>query len=76
MTATRQQIVAHAHTLNLNEIINNNWGIPPLNQPHYWHVDADTYINGVPVIVDLDLSNGYLLEVVERDTLNLSYVVV
>jgi hypothetical protein len=41
-----------------------------------WHVDDDTYINGVPLIVDRDLRSGYLLEIVERDTSTVSYVVI
>lgn len=66
----------HALNLSLTDIISYNWGLGPINLPETWHVDEDTYINGVPVVVDHDIDYGYLLEIIERDTLTLSYVVV
>lgn len=41
-----------------------------------WWVDGDTYINNVPLTIDNDYYMGYLLEVVERSTSALSYMVV
>jgi hypothetical protein len=62
--------------MSLGDICKHNWGFTPATDPGFWDVDDDTYINGVPVIIDHDLRYGYLLEVIERDTLTLSYVVV
>ena len=53
-----------------------NWGMTDWEHEGMWNVDDDTYINGVPLIVDRDLASGYLLEIVERDTSAVSFVVV
>lgn len=37
-----------------------NWGY------RHHNVNDETYINGVPLIVDLDFECGYLLEIVDR----------
>ena len=43
---------------------------------HDWDVNHDTYINHVPLVIDNDYQRGYLLEVVERSTSVVSYIVV
>lgn len=76
MTATREQIVAHILQLTTGDIIDHNWGFAPADHPDFWDVDDDTYINGVPLIIDHDLRVGFLVEIAERDTKTISYVVV
>ncbi len=86
MTATREQIVYHF--LNVQRTVPNwrayNWGTEPRDQAHLWDVDDlmhsepewDTYINGVPLSIDADYYAGDLLEVCERSSGVVSYVVV
>ena len=64
MTATRSQI---AHTFL-------DAPVPP--QRDYWDIDGDTYINDVILTLDRDYEMGYLLEVVEKSTGVLAYLVV
>jgi hypothetical protein len=74
MTATQDQIVHKFLSLDYSEWTATNWG---LNRDRkYWDVDEDTYINGIPLIVDLDLEMGYLLEIVERESSIVSYMVI
>ena len=74
MTATREQIVHYFLSLDYGEWTRANWCLH--EDRNYWDVDEDTYINGVPLIVDLDYLMGYLLEVVEKDSNVVSYVVI
>ena len=74
MTATREQVVQHFLSLKYSEWTQTNWGLH--SDRTYWYVDEDTYINGVPLIIDLDFEMGYLLEIVEKLTGVVSYVVV
>ena len=72
----RQRVVDHFLRLSHSDIVTYNWGEYEEGNPKLWRVDDGTYINGIPLIVDRDLSIGYLLEVVERDTGAVSYLVV
>lgn len=74
MTAGREEIVRHFLSLDYNEWTTHNWGLHP--DRTYWNVTLDTYINGIPLMVDLDYMMGYLLEIVERDTSAVSYLVI
>lgn len=76
MTATREQIVGHFLRLPDEAVVKYNWGLGGCAYPDLWNVDDDTYINGVPLTVDLDWDMGWLIEVVERDTSAMSYLVV
>lgn len=76
MTATREQIVHHFLRINPTDIVRYNWGCTDHHNTKLWDVDDDTYINGVPLTVDRDLDVGHLLEIVEKDTSAVSYVVV
>lgn len=54
-----------------------NWGTGMYEQgKNPWQVNEETYINGVPLIVDGDYWMGYLLEVVDRTAGTVSYGVV
>jgi hypothetical protein len=72
----REQIVSHFLQLPPDSIHKYNWGLVGCENIDLWHIDNNTYINGVPLIVDLDLDMGYLIEVVEKDTSSVSYLVV
>lgn len=64
-------------TATLTEIVNTFLSHP--TAPKWssdWQVDADTYINHVPLVIDNDYERGYLLEVVEGSTSVVSYLVV
>ena len=74
MTSTRERIVRHFLSLKYGEWTSANWGLH--SDRTYWDVDEDTYINGVPLIVDLDFNMGYLLEIVERKSSVVSYIVI
>lgn len=74
MTATQDQIVHKFLSLKFSEWTSANWGLH--RDRTYWNVGDDTYINGVPLIVDLDFEMGYLLEIVERETSAVSYMVI
>jgi hypothetical protein len=74
MTATQDQIVHKFLSLNFAEWTATNWGLH--KDRTYWNVGDDTYINGVPLIVDLDFEMGYLLEIVERKSSVVSYMVI
>ena len=67
MTATRTDII---------DTFLRNPAPPPSGQIDYWDVDGDTYINSIPLTLDRDYLMGYLLEVVEKSTSALSYLVV
>jgi len=54
--------------------IGGNWGTSMDNSK--WDIDGDTYINGILLTVDKDFYCGYLLEIVERDSSVVSYLVV
>lgn len=64
MTATRTQII--------DTFLNT----PQPKNGTRWDVDDDTYINHIHVTVDCDYHMGYLLEIVERDTSVVSFLVV
>lgn len=74
MTATREQIVDKFLSLKFTEWTNANWGLH--KDRDYWNVGSDTYINGVPLIIDYDYRMGYLLEIVERKSSIVSYLVI
>jgi len=76
MTATREQIVNKFLSLNYWDWTQRNWGCVAQYERDYWNVDDDTYINGVPMTIDFDFLMAYLLEVVERDTSVVSYVLI
>lgn len=54
----------------------DEFGSPIGDRLGYWDVDDDTYINGIPLIIDYDYMGGYLLEIFERDSEAVSYVVI
>lgn len=64
MTATRMDII---HTFL-------DAPAPPSHER--WDVDEDTYINNVMLTLDRDYEMGYLLEIVERSSSAVSYLVV
>lgn len=74
--ATAQEIVACFDHLELDEIIHHNWGTGPLDQRDHWQVTDETYINGVPLIMDFDYRMGFLIEAVDRPTGQCTYVAV
>ena len=74
MTATREDIVRRFLEMDYAEWTTHNWGLHP--DRNYWNVTENTYINGIPLIVDHDYRMGYLLEVVERDTSAVSYLAI
>ena len=74
--ARHDQIVRAFLAIPHARLINFNWGTAPDEHRDEWHVNDETYINGVPLIVDLDYEMGYLLEVVDRTTSQVSYLVV
>jgi hypothetical protein len=76
MTATREQIVHHFLHINPTDITRYNWGCTDHHNTKLWDVTNTTYINGIPLIVDHDLDHGYLLEIVERDTKAISYLII
>lgn len=76
MTATREQIVHHFLTLTHQNITTYNWGCTDWTHQNMWDITDTTYINGIPLIIDHDLDHGYLLEIVERDTKALSYLII
>lgn len=51
-------------------------GSPAGDRLGYWDVDADTYINGIMLTIDLDYYQGFMLEVVERESGVVSYVAI
>jgi hypothetical protein len=75
-TATQQDIVWHFLDLIVNrpDWQGINWGTARDNS--VWEVTDDTYINGVALIIDDDYYMGYLLEVVEKSTSVVSYLVI
>ena len=66
MAATRTDII--------NTFLSTNTKEP--SDGSRWDVDDDTYINYVPLTIDRDYDMGYLLEVVERSTSVVSFLVV
>lgn len=74
MTATQDQIVHKFLRLNYSEWMGANWGLH--RDRDYWNVGEGTYINGIPLIVDLDYQMGFLLEIVERESGAVSYLVI
>jgi len=58
------------------EEYDEEFGSPIGDRLGYWFIDNDTYINGIPLRIDLDYYLGFLLEVVERDTEVVSYVAI
>ena len=69
--ATWQQIVNHF--TNLPDL-SGNWGTSFDNSK--WDVTAKTYINGIMLTIDCDFEMGYLIEVVDRTSGQLSYGVI
>ena len=63
-------------TATRTDIIDTFLTAPAPPYPDYWDVDGDTYINSIPLTLDRDYLMGYLLEVVEKSTSALSYLVV
>mgnify|MGYP001813303584 CR=1 FL=1 len=76
MAATHEAIVHRFIYVIENYGLKYNWGLTPRELQGLWNVDDDTYINGVPLIIDGDYRSGYLVEVVERGTSQVSYLVV
>lgn len=55
----------------------HNWGCAASREDGaLWHVGEGTYINGVALTVDMDYIMGYLLEVVDRESGRVRYLVV
>jgi len=67
MTATQGQIV---HTFLEGKALGT------VNLDSAWNVTDDTYINGVPLHIDHDYYQGWLVEVVERESSAVSYVAI
>lgn len=76
MAATREQIVYQFLEKDYSEWTQANWGLH--KDRDYWDIgpDTGTYINGIPLIVDFDYRMGFLLEIVERSTSVVSYLVI
>lgn len=74
MTASATDIVSHFQGIPYPERAGSNWGLHW--DPTYWDVDEDTYINGVLMVIDFDYDIGSLLEIVEKSTGTVSYLVV
>ena len=72
--ATREKVVNKFLLLDYSEWTQTNWGLNP--DKGYWDINENTYINGVPLIIDLDFEMGYLLEIVEKDIGKVSYLVI
>jgi len=77
-TATRDDIVWFLIGIDDHlEALRYNWGTQDrFTQAGMWDVTDDTYINGIPLILDGDYYMGYLLEVAERDSDTISYVAI
>lgn len=74
--ATRDQIVQRFLAIPYRHIGDYNWGTAPKDLQAEWHVNAETYINGVPLILDGDYRMGYLLEIVDRTSGLVRYMAV
>jgi hypothetical protein len=72
----RDEVVAQFLRLPHDAVLRYNWGGYNPHSPDMWDVGDGAYISGVPLIVDLDLDTGYLVEVVERVTAAVAYLVV
>lgn len=53
-----------------------SWNTSPAEFEHEWHVNEETYINGVQLTIDHDYIMGYLLECVDRQSRNVNYIAV
>lgn len=74
--ATTQEIVDCFDRLELDEIIHHNWRTAsPELQPR-WDVTEETYLNGVPLILDFDYRMGFLVEAVDRTSGQCTYVAI
>lgn len=73
MTASATDIAAHLAEIPMQDRFNYNWGCSPI--PKFWDIDEDTYINGIIMTIDFDLDFGSLLEIVERKSGVVSYLV-
>lgn len=74
MTASATDIVAHLGQIPLSERVNCNWGLH--EDSTFWEVDDDTYINGIVMTIDFDYDISSLLEIVEKSSGVVSYLVV
>jgi hypothetical protein len=77
-TATREDIVWWWIGIDDHlEALKYNWQThDPVTMAGMWNVTDDTYINGVPMILDGDYHMGHLLEVAERESGVVSYVAI
>lgn len=73
--ATHNQIVQAFLRIPFEHRVQHNWGLAPYEHRHEWRI-GDTYINGIALTVDRDYEMGYLLEVVDQTSSQVSYVVV
>ena len=74
--ATHDQIVQAFLAIPYARRTQFNWGTAPDEYRDEWHVNDETYINGIPLTVDLDFEMGYMVEAVDRTTSVVSYLVV
>lgn len=70
--ATREQVVWAFLQIPFAHLT-HTWGTGPDEFRHEWHVNAETYINGIMLTADFDYFMGYLIEVVDRTNGTLSY---
>jgi len=75
MTASKTEIVDHLINIPQLDRYNYNWGCHDYDRT-FWNVDDDTYINGILLMIDMDIEHGSLLEIVERSTSVVSYLAV
>jgi len=75
--ATSAEIVACFEAIPHGHVTAYNWGTAgDRDLEAEWHVTAETYINGVVLIVDHDYWMGYLLECVDRTSGVVTFVAV
>lgn len=74
--ATTQEIVDCFDRLELKDIVAHNWRTAPLDRQGRWDVTEETYLNGVPLILDFDYRMGFLVEAVDRTSGQCTYVAI
>jgi hypothetical protein len=75
--ATNAEVVAAFLRIPYANLSPHNWGCAASrDDAALWHVGEGTYINGVMLTVDMDYIMGWLLEVVDRESGALRYLVV
>lgn len=76
--ATWDQIVYSFQQIPDECRLAHNWGTAPHDCECnvWWRINDETYINGIPIVVDMDYIMGYLLEVVDRTHGTVHYGVV